>query len=92
MADSMTRDERLRRLGDLLLKGVYLWAEVMDQSEVKTHPGDGAAASPVRFGDRRPAKAERRHGRRVPALDRVDHDDQASAAKPATMNGQVRRA
>ena len=30
MGDYLARDERLRRIGDLLLKGVYLWADAVE--------------------------------------------------------------
>lgn len=33
MGEYLTRDERLRRIGDLLLKGVYLWAEATQDGD-----------------------------------------------------------
>lgn len=39
MGEYLTRDERLRRIGDLLLKGVYLWAKATQDGDT-TGSGD----------------------------------------------------
>ena len=33
LRDYITQDERLRRIGELLLRGVYLWVEASGDSE-----------------------------------------------------------
>lgn len=40
MGEYITRDERLRRIGEILLKGVYLWAEATEGAEFvsPSHP------------------------------------------------------
>lgn len=36
LGEYITNDERLRRIGNLLLKGIYLWAEATDEQEPAT--------------------------------------------------------
>ena len=57
MGGYLTREERLRRIGELLLKGVYLWADATEaaaEGENETHAAtDGCAriAEPRYAGD-----------------------------------------
>lgn len=60
MREYMTRDERLRRIGELLLKGVYLWAEACAVSEAPEASLDQQNAAV--YGRPRPNGAHRAGG------------------------------
>ena len=60
----LTREERLRRIGELLLKGVYLWADAVEVSAVDEN--STSAARDGRAADVDPPCADHRPRRTAP--------------------------
>lgn len=72
MGEYMTKDERLRRIGELLLKGVYLWAEacaVREAPETSLDP-----QNPTVYGRTRPT-GPHRAGNLDTITQSLDHTD-----------------
>jgi hypothetical protein len=89
MGEYLATDERLRRIGDLLLKGVYLWAEATERDAAAVRqdmekPTNGAI---VRGEARRPGRAT--HAIQHPNDARGRHGPDKRERRPTPVDGSA---
>lgn len=89
MGEYLTNDERLRRIGDLLLKGVYLWAEAAESdAAVVRESAEKPGGSPFISGEASPSGTAT-YAIRHPNVVRSRPGSDGWEERPSPLNGRA---